>query len=102
MTYKKTWLSYILWAIYTCITGVMLADYTILLWKKQINLTTRIYMIGFVFLFFAMVAGLFFLLKKVGAETLCKNRISGHTKLMWEILSDDTNRRRYCNRPAFL
>ncbi|MBD5444135.1 MAG: hypothetical protein HDR29_01150 [Lachnospiraceae bacterium] len=85
MTYKKTWLSYILWAIYTCITGVMLADYTMLLWKKQINLTTRTYMIGFVFLFFVMVAGLFFLLKKVSAETLCKNKISEHTKLMWEI-----------------
>lgn len=87
MTYKKTWLSYILWAIYTCITGVMLADYTMLLWKKQINLTTRMYMIGFVFLFFAMVAGLFFLLKKVGAETLCKNKINEHTKLMWEIFA---------------
>ena len=87
MTYKKTWLSYVLWAIYTCITGVMLADYTMLLWKKQINLTTRMYMIGFVFLFFAMVAGLFFLLKKVGAETLCKNKISEHTKLMWEIFA---------------
>ena len=87
MTYKKTWLSYVLWAIYTCITGVMLADYTMLLWKKQINLTTRMYMIGFVFLFFAMVVGLFFLLKKVGAETLCKNKISEHTKLMWEIFA---------------
>lgn len=87
MTYKKTWLSYIMWAIYTCITGVMLADYTMLLWKKQINLTTRMYMIGFVFLFFAMVAGLFFLLKKVGEETLCKNKISEHTKLMWEIFA---------------
>lgn len=87
MTYKKTWLSYILWAIYTCITGVMLADYTMLLWKKQINLTTRTYMIGFVFLFFVMVAGLFFLLKKVGAETLCKNKINEHTKLMWEIFT---------------
>ncbi|MBD5521669.1 MAG: hypothetical protein HDR03_10735 [Lachnospiraceae bacterium] len=87
MTYKKNWLSYILWAIYTCITGVMLAEYTMLLWKKQINLTTRMYMIGFVFLFFVMVAGLFFLLKKVGAETLCKNKISEHTKLMWEIFA---------------
>lgn len=87
MSYKKTWLSYILWAIYTCITGVMLADYTMLLWKKQINLTTRMYMIGFVFLFFSMVVGLFFLLKKVGAETLCKNKISEHTKLMWEIFA---------------
>ena len=37
MTYKKTWLSYVIWAIFTCITGVMLANYTILFWTKIID-----------------------------------------------------------------
>lgn len=87
MTYKKTKLSYFLWFIYTCVTGVMLADYTMLLWKKQINSAIHMYMIGFVFLFFALVAGLFFLLKKVFAKALENNGIHEHTALMWEIFA---------------
>lgn len=87
MTYKKNRLSYILWFIYTCITGVMLANYTMLIWKKQINSIPQIYIVGFVFLFFALVVGLYFLLKKALSPVLLTNKIHEHTSLMWEIFA---------------
>lgn len=37
MTYKKTWISCLLWAVFTCITGVLLADYTISFWIQEID-----------------------------------------------------------------
>lgn len=81
MTYKKTWFSYLLWAAYTCATGVMLADYAILFWQKKINAAIGYGTIVFVFLVFAGAAGCYFLMRK----TLSKRRISGRTAILWEI-----------------
>lgn len=65
MTYKKTWLSYVIWAIFTCITGVMLANYTILFWTKiidpMVGLGTVVLVVGV----FAVIVGLYLLLRKV-------------------------------------
>lgn len=85
MTYKKTWFSYILWAIYTCIMGVMLANYTILLWKKEINVTVSYPTVVFVFLVFALTAGGYFLFRKLLCQVRDRIEIREHTALLWEI-----------------
>lgn len=83
MTYKKTWLSYLLWAIFTCIMGVMLANYTILLWKNEIDITVNYGTILFVFLVFAVVAGVYFLLRKMVSK-IGTRKISSRTAILWE------------------
>ncbi|MCM1145273.1 MAG: hypothetical protein NC318_06585 [Blautia sp.] len=85
MTYKKTWLSYCLWAVFTCITGVMLANYAILFWKREINAGVGYDTIGFVFFIFAMVPGCFFLIRKGILEAAKKYQVSAHTAFLWEI-----------------
>ena len=64
MTCKKTWISYILWALYTCAAGVILADYAILFWQKYVNAFIDYGTIVFVFLVFAVEAGCYFLIRK--------------------------------------
>ena len=64
MTCKKTWISYVLWAFYTCATGVILADYAILFWQKYVNALINYGTIIFVFLVFAGVTGCYFLIRK--------------------------------------
>lgn len=64
MTCKKTWISYILWAFYTCAAGVILADYAILFWQKYVNAIIGYGTIIFVFLVFAGVTGSYFLIRK--------------------------------------
>ena len=64
MTCKKTWISYCLWALYTCAAGVILADYAILFWQKYVNALIDYGTIVFVFLVFAGVAGCYFLIRK--------------------------------------
>lgn len=64
MTCKKTWISYILWAFYTCAAGVILADYAILFWQKYVNVIIGYSTIIFVFLVFAGVTGGYFLIRK--------------------------------------
>lgn len=87
MTYKKTWLSCILWAVYTCVTGIMLADYTMLFWKMYVSSDNRAYMIAFTFVAYALVLGLYCLFRKTSA-VIWKNRsINEHTALMWEIFA---------------
>ncbi|MDE7275596.1 MAG: hypothetical protein K2N98_01880, partial [Lachnospiraceae bacterium] len=85
MTYKKTWLSYLLWAVYTCLTGVMLANYAILFWQKKISDTIHYGTAFFVFFVFAAAAFCYFLIRKIfgGIRAGCK--ISSHTKSLWEI-----------------
>ncbi|MCM1428010.1 MAG: hypothetical protein NC118_15535, partial [Eubacterium sp.] len=92
MTYKKTWISYLLWAFYTCAVGVILADYTILFWQGNISTAIGYDTILFVFLVFAAVAGCYFLIRKLlavyhrrdnGKE---KDKISGQTAPVWEVL----------------
>lgn len=64
MTCKKTWISYVLWALYTCAAGVILADYAILFWQKYVNTLINYGTIVFVFLVFACVAGCYFFIRK--------------------------------------
>lgn len=87
MTYRKTWISYVLWAVFACVTGILLADYTILFWKTQISAVTGIYMIGFVFIVFALVAGVYFLLRTALSKICKEHAINEHTALMWEIFA---------------
>ncbi len=60
MIYKKTWLSYFLWAAYTCLTGVMLANYAILFWQKKINAVINYGTALFVVLMCGGVAAIYF------------------------------------------
>ena len=87
MIYKRTWLSCLLWAVFTCITGVLLAHYAILFWKKEINAATGYGTIGFIFLAFAAVAGCYFLIRKAFITVIEKYRIDEHTVFMWEIFA---------------
>ena len=64
MTYKKTWLSYVIWAVFTCIIGVMLANYTILFWTKEINSKVSFGTVALVLGVFAVIVGIYFLLRK--------------------------------------
>lgn len=85
MTYKKTWLSYLLWAVYTCLTGVMLANYAILFWQKEINDVIYYGTAFFVLFVFAAVAGCYFLIRKIFGGIRKRCEISSHTKSLWEI-----------------
>lgn len=85
MTYKKTWLSYCLWAVFTGITGIMLANYAILFWKREINAVVGYDTIGFVFFVFAMAPGCFFLIRKGLLKAAKKYQVSAHTVFLWEI-----------------
>ena len=64
MACKKTWISYVLWALYTCAAGVILADYAILFWQKYVIALIDYGTIIFVFLVFAGVTGCYFLIRK--------------------------------------
>lgn len=85
MTYKKTWLSYLLWALYTCLTGVMLANYAILFWQKKINDAVSYGTALFVLFVFMAAAGCYFLLRRLFDSIGRKCEISAHTKSLWEI-----------------
>ncbi|MCM1173877.1 MAG: hypothetical protein NC341_02370 [Blautia sp.] len=88
MTYKKTWLSYLLWAVYTCLTGVMLANYAILFWQKKMDASLSYGTAVFVFLVFAAAAGVYFLIRRISGRIVRGNHeISSHTKLLWEIFA---------------
>lgn len=65
MAYKKTWLSYVIWAVFTCITGVMLADYTILFWTKEINSKAGFGTIALIAGVFVAVVGIYLFFHKV-------------------------------------
>jgi len=85
MTYKKTWLSYLLWAVYTCLTGVMLANYAILFWQKKINDMIDYGTVIFVLFVFAAVAGCYFLIRKIFGRVRKRCEVSSHTKSLWEM-----------------
>lgn len=85
MTYKKTWLSYLLWAVYTCLTGVMLANYAILFWQKKMNDVINYGTVFFVLFVFAAVVCCYFLIRKVFGRIRVRCGISSHTKFLWEI-----------------
>lgn len=85
MTYKKTWLSYLLWAAYTCLTGVMLANYAILFWQKKINATINYGTVLFVFFTFGTAVGSYILLRYIFGKIREKYPMNSHTRLLWEI-----------------
>lgn len=85
MIYKKTWLSYFLWAAYTCLTGVMLANYAILFWQKKINAVINYGTALFVVFMFGAAAGIYILVRYIFGKVREKYSMSGHTKLLWEI-----------------
>lgn len=85
MTYKKTWLSYLLWAVYTCLTGVMLANYAILFWQKKINAVIDYGTVLFVLSVFGMVIGIYLLIRYISGRVGVKYSVNSHTKLLWEI-----------------
>lgn len=85
MTYKKTWLSYLLWAVYTCLTGVMFANYAILFWQKELNNAINYGTALFVLFLFVMVPAIYFLIRKIFGKLRVKCDISSHTKSLWEI-----------------
>ncbi|MCM1254349.1 MAG: hypothetical protein NC321_16140 [Clostridium sp.] len=91
MTYKKTWISYLLWAFYTCAVGVILADYAILFWQGCISENIGYDTVLFVFLIFAGVVGCHFLIRKILSvyhsrdKEKKKDRISGRMALVWEV-----------------
>lgn len=85
MTYRKTWLSYLLWAVYTCLTGVMLANYAILFWQKKINDVINYGTAFFVIFVFAAVACCYFLIRKIAGKVRENCEINSHAKSLWEI-----------------
>lgn len=87
MTYKKTWLSYALWAVFTCITGVMLANYTILFWTNYIDAAAGYGTVLLIAAVFAAVAGVYCLIRKGLLPIAKKIMENEHTAALCEILA---------------
>ena len=91
MTCKKTWVSYVLWAFYTCAAGVILADYAILFWQKYVNTLIGYGTIIFVFLVYAGVTGGYFLIRRELSEYRRQNSVGKDNEIgsrmanFWEI-----------------
>lgn len=86
MTYKKTWLSCLLWGVFTCITGMLLADYTISLWMQEINTAIGADTVVLLVVVFALTAGCCFLLTKVYNKILCKYQKNKRAQMIAENL----------------
>lgn len=84
MIYKRTWLSIVLWALFSSVTGVMLAVYTILIWKNEINTEVGYYTIAFGVLILAMLIGCYLLINRVIFKQ-GSLEISSRAALIWEI-----------------
>ncbi|MCM1038527.1 MAG: hypothetical protein NC434_04325 [Ruminococcus sp.] len=65
MTYKKTWISCLLWAVFTCITGVLLADYTTAVWIQKTDAAVGMGTVALIALVFALAAGGCFLFREL-------------------------------------
>ena len=65
MTYKKSWLSCLLWVLFTCFTGVLLADYTISIWLQGPGIDTGAAMAAMVLVVFTCAAVICFGLRKI-------------------------------------
>lgn len=85
MIYKKTWLSYLLWAVYACLTGVMLANYAILFWQKKINSVIDYGTTFFVIFVIGTAVGIYLLIRYIFGKIRGKYSMSGQTKFLWEI-----------------
>ncbi|MDE6748925.1 MAG: hypothetical protein K2K21_07680 [Lachnospiraceae bacterium] len=87
MIYKRTWLSNLLWAVYTCAAGVLLAIYAVLFWKNEIGTGTVYYMIAFVALVLVLIIACCLLINKVASKLRNKYRISRRAAIIWEIIA---------------
>lgn len=85
MIYKRTWLSNLLWAAYTCAAGTLLAIYTVLFWKNVIGLGTIYYMIAFVALVLVLIIACYLLINKTALKLGNKYKISRRASIIWEI-----------------
>ena len=65
MTYRKTWLSYMLWAILTCLTGVTLTAYGALFWQWVIGYKLSLYFIGFLAAIFYFIILCYVFIRKI-------------------------------------
>lgn len=83
MIYQKTWLSYILWALYTCLTGVMLAAFGALFWQQILGYEISYDLIGFLALLFILISGCYVLMRRVLLPFAYRHRISAHTRYLW-------------------
>lgn len=89
MTYRKTWLSYLLWAVYTCAVGVMAANYTILFWRTEINGKLGYQTAVFVFAVFAGLGICYFLIRKTvhfvkTGEKRVENGVNSRKQTLWK------------------
>ncbi len=85
MVYRKTWLSYLIWVLYTCLAGVMLAISVTFVWRAYGGSSSSPWVVLCLFLGFACVIGLFFLLRQSIAPYWEEQRISEHTTRLWEV-----------------
>lgn len=85
MAYKKTWLSCLLWAAFSALTAALLANDTILFWKKNINDAPGMEAAAAVFAVFALIAGCYFLIRMIVHKIKDKCKISRRTMFLWEL-----------------
>ncbi|MCM1262741.1 MAG: glycosyltransferase family 39 protein [Butyrivibrio sp.] len=84
MAYKRTWFSCILWALFCCVTGVMLAVYTILFWKNEVNTEVGYNTIVFGVLVFLLLICSYLFLNKAVSGWVRKLKISKKAALISE------------------
>lgn len=85
MIYKRTWLSNLLWAAYTCAAGTLLAIYTVLFWKNEIGMGTVYHMIAFVALVLVLIIACCLLINKTALKLGNKYKISRRAAIICEI-----------------
>lgn len=85
MTYKKTWLSCLLWAVFTCAAAALLALYIISFWKSEVNAVLGIDTAFAVFGVFILIAGCYFIIRVIAHQIGEKCKVSGHTIFLWEL-----------------
>ena len=86
MTYKKTWLSSLLWAVFTCVTGMLLADYAISLWIQETNAAAGAGTVVFIAGVFALAVCCCFLLVTIYNKVIYRQKIGARTVMVLENL----------------
>lgn len=81
MTYKKTWFSYVLWAVYTGICILLLAFMGYYIYLHIIS--NEMTVIGGLMLF-PVTVGIYFIVKTISYAGRKKGQIHPHTAAMWE------------------
>ena len=81
MTYKKTWFSYVLWAVYTGICILLLAFMGYYIYLHIIS--SEMTVIGGLMLF-PVTVGIYFIVKTISYAGRKKGHVHPHTAAMWE------------------